>query len=191
MRTYFKSFIFTAFLIVIFIVSFAIGYTFTINSKQIKTRDELKGKNITEIANIANKSTLQKINNDTVLVLRKYFKKCGHIVEEQSYFDPEYIGLYKTDIQKIYRGWTLEHYSPNYVILSRVFDGLCPNHFIISIKDDRVAIFYSQPRDGETLKLITPIDIKNLSNKQIEDLKNGIVVDTYEQAIKIIEDFGS
>jgi len=190
MKTYIKSVILTAIILFLFIMSYIIGFNLTIDKYSTKTKKQLKGKNITEIAYLENNITT-KTDENTIFVVRKYFRGCGHIVEEKSNLGKEYIGMTEDDFKRIFPGWQIEAFNTRYVVISRAFDGYCPNHYIISIKDNRVAIFHSQPVDGELLKLITPIDIKNLPKKDVEDLKRGIVVNSYEDAIKIIEDFGS
>jgi len=187
----FKPYFLITILFCLFIVSFLIGWGLTINKLQYSaTKGSTKTSNISEIVNINTQKEL-KVNKDTLLITRIFYKKCGHIVEETNYIDEGLIGCNKEDIENFYKGWTLEHFGDDYIIISRIFDALCPNHFIISIKDNKVAVLYSQPVDGNLTKLITPIDIYSLNNNQIEDLKKGIIVDTFEDALKIIEDFGS
>lgn len=190
MKTYFKSVILTAIVLFLFIISFVIGFMLTLDKAKIKTKEQLRGKNITEIAYINNDFS-QRINKDTIFVVRKYFRGCGHIIEQKSNIDKDFVGLNKQEFKKLFSGWEIEAFNSKYVVISRAFDGYCPNHYIISIKDDRIAVFYSQPVDGELLKMITPIEVKNLPQKDVNDLKKGIVVNSFDDAIKIIEDFGS
>lgn len=79
----------------------------------------------------------------------------------------------KEDFKSLFSGWEMNAFNSKYVVISRTFEGYCSNHFIISIKDDRVAIFYSQPVDGDNLKLVTPISIDDLPEKEVEDLKRA------------------
>lgn len=190
MKLYFRTAVLTAIIIFLFLISFVVGFTITIEKNKIKSKQQLKGKNITEIAYIKD-SFPQRINEDTILVVRKYFKGCGHIIEEKSNISKEFVNMTKEDFKSLFSGWEIDAFNSKYVVISRTFNGYCQNHFIISIKDNRVAIFYSQPVDGDNLKLITPISVDNLPEKEVEDLKKGIVVNSFEDAIKIVEDFGS
>lgn len=190
MKLYFKTATLTAIVVFLFIVSFAVGFTITLERWKVKSEKDIKGKNVTQIAYI-NKDIESRIADNTLFVVRKYFKGCGHVIEEKKIVPKEYVGMSKQDFKNMFAGWEIDAFSSKYVVISRVFEGFCPNHFIISIKDGRVAIFYSQPVDGDTLKLITPISIENLPEQEVNDLKKGIVVNSFEDAIKIIEDFGS
>lgn len=190
MKLYFRTAVLTAIIIFLFLISFVAGFTITIEKSKVKTKQQLRGKNVTEIAYIKN-DVPYRINEDTILVVRKYFKGCGHIIEEKSNIPKEFINMTKEDFKSLFNGWEINAFNSKYVVISRTFNGYCPNHFIISIKEGRVAIFYSQPVDGDTLKLITPISIDSLPEKEVEDLKKGIIVNSFEDAIKIIEDFGS
>ncbi|WAM31073.1 hypothetical protein [Caldicellulosiruptor naganoensis] len=155
MKLYFKTAILTAIIIFLFLVSFAVGFTITIEKSKIKSKQQLKGKNITEIAYIKD-SYPQRIDENTILIVRKYFKACGHIVEEKSNIPQEYFGMVKEDFRRLFSAWEIDAFNSKYVVISRIFEGYCSHHFIVSIKDGRVAIFYSQPVDGDNLKLITP-----------------------------------
>lgn len=72
-------------------MSFAVGFTITLERGKVKSEKDIKGRNVTQIAYI-NKDIEGRIADNTLFVVRKYFKGCGHVIEEKKLVPKEYVG---------------------------------------------------------------------------------------------------
>ena len=88
-------------------------------------------------------------------------------------------------------GWDLVEIKENLITLKREIDTYCPNHYIISLEGQYIAI-YTYNEDGErVLKETTDISIYALTPEDQAILESGIVSDTEEDLEQKLEGFSN
>lgn len=150
-----------------------------------------KNNNVYEINNkIVNaNSKEEKITPNTKLVLRKYYEECGHSINEYVEMPSELINMTKNELQEQYKDWNINSFSEKEVILIKIVNDFCNEHFILKELDGYVAIYKIDKNGKETLKEKTTISTKYLTETDKEHLKNEVKIFGIENLNKYIEDF--
>lgn len=150
-----------------------------------------KNNNANEINNkIVNaNSKEEKITPNTKLVLRKYYEECGHSINEYVEMPSELINMTKDELQEQYKDWNINSFSEKEVILIKIVNDFCNEHFILKELDGYVAIYKIDKNGKETLKEKTTISTKYLTETDKEHLKNEVKIFGIENLNKYIEDF--
>ena len=150
-----------------------------------------KNNNVYEINNkIVNaNSKEEKITPNTKLVLRKYYEECGHSINEYVEMPSELINMTKDELQEQYKDWNINSFSEKEVILIKMVNDFCNEHFILKELDGYVAIYKIDKNGKETLKEKTTISTKYLTETDKEHLKNEVKIFGIENLNKYIEDF--
>lgn len=189
-------------IVVMFIVSLFTGiYIYKIfNQKGTKfakvneiynNRTVEENENVLEINNrIVNaNSKEEKITPNTKLVLRKYYEQCGHSINEYVEMPSELINMTREELQEQYKDWSINVFSEKEVILIKIVNDFCNEHFVLKELDGYIAIYKLDKNGKETLKEKTAISTKYLTETDKEHLKNEIKIFGIENLNKYIEDF--
>lgn len=198
-----KKVVITLMVIGIFIFSVFTGiYIYKImntNNKKISNINEInKNNTITEKSEntlkigeetISINSQEEKITPNTKLVLRKYYEQCGHSINEYVEMPSELINMTREELQEQYKDWSINVFSEKEVILIKIVNDFCNEHFVLKELDGYIAIYKIDKNGKETLKEKTAISTKYLTETDKEHLKNEIKIFGIENLNKYIEDF--
>ncbi len=97
-------------------------------------------------------------------------------------------------INRTYPEWALYDLSDYRIILYREKDGFCPEDTTyrhIGIQGGYVAVYLGKPGPEPRLLRITRIEIKNLPSTEVQKIREGIVVTSEEEELKILEGLAS
>ncbi len=152
----------------------------------IKPQDhqDIPNKEITNIPNI------DLITPNTVLEFEVNFELCGHskIKKSASASDDE-INLSEEQMRVKYQDWQIVNFEPEKVVLRKTVNAYCPDHFIIGVKGEGIAV-YKYNIDGQKVLLDeTDIQISTLTPEDQEIVKGGIVADTEDELQGVLEGF--
>ena len=131
----------------------------------------------------------EKTTPNTLFILKTYFNKCGHVINEYKDADEDLVNLYEEEVKNKFKNWELEKFSKNEVILSIDKNEFCNEHFIIKEKDGVIAIYKVSEIGEESLYETTSISTEYLTTEDLLKIKNGIKVYGRETLNSILEDF--
>ncbi len=134
-------------------------------------------------------SNEEKTTPNTLIILKTYFNKCNHVINEYIDADEEYVNLTKDEIQNVFKGWDIEKFSKQEIILSIEKDEFCDEHFIIREENGTIVIYKVDENGEESLYDSTSISTEYLTTEDLLKIKNGIKVYGKETLSNIIEDF--
>jgi hypothetical protein len=131
-----------------------------------------------------------KVTANTDLVQRILYSKCND--EEVLHTKPteKIVGLNVHQLQTVYQGWVFDKFDSNEVKMTLKVDSYCREHannMFIGIQDGSVAVFYGRPGSRPILKETTNIDIDNLMVQDVEELQNGMIVQSKEELLQTLE----
>lgn len=198
-----KSIIISA-IIVLFILGTVIGVLLLKNSIKEEENVEISEQDSEEILdectdeyeNMLQNNTLveetstesEKISPNCSIVFRRYYKECGHTIEQYSSIPAELVNKTEEDLQQQYEGWTIEEFSKNQIVLYREFDSECGEHYILREKDGKVAVFL-KVGDSEEFVEKTDIATEFLTETDRVELQNGIEANGRVELNQLIEDY--
>jgi len=101
------------------------------------------------------------------------------------------IGLDSKQLQERLQDWNIKKFSREQVILQKNISDKSNQHYILSIKDGYIAVYYQEPINGINLKEITNIPIESLISEDKQRLEAGIKICGEDKLISILQDYES
>ena len=140
-----------------------------INNTQGKTRNTI----IMQTASLE-----EKVLPTTKLYLEKKFEDCKHTVNSEVELPAEMINLNQEEIAQKYPDWTIKNFSEDEIVLYKLADGLCNEHFLIKDENGIVVVYRLDEDYDKILYEKTDIYTEYLPDEDINRLKEGIYVYT-------------
>ena len=188
-----KKAIFIYVMIIVFIVIFSINYVF----QKWKKQDNMLADNIIVVEenklieeNIIETSIgEEKTTPNTILILKKEYKDCGHIISDEVLIPEEMVNLTKDELIKKYPNWEIEEFTKAQVIFSRKLDSFCGEHYLLKEEDGYINIYTVDEEENINLKEKTSLSTEYLTETDKINLKNGFMVYGIENLNKLLEDY--
>ena len=141
---------------------------------------------ITEVS-----SSEEKISSNSALVLKKYYKECGHTINEYVEMLPELVNLTEEEVSDKFQDWDLIGFSTREVTLLKEFEGTCGEHFSLREENGMVVIYRILADGTKQLYEKTEISTEFLPETDLLQIQSeeGIQVYGKEELNKVLEDF--
>ena len=134
-------------------------------------------------------STEEKVATNAILILKKYYSKCEHTINEYVELPQEIVNMTKEQVQAHYPDWEVIGFESGKVTLYREFDDVCGEHFKLKIEDGKVVVYIVNVDGGESVYEKTNISSEYLTETDLINMQNGLEVYGKEELNQIIEDF--
>ena len=141
---------------------------------------------ITEVS-----SSEDKISSNSALILKKYYKECGHTINEYAEMLPELVNRTEEKIGDKFQDWELIGFSTREVTLLKEFEGTCGEHFSLKEEEGKVVIYKILADGTKQIYEKTEISTEFLPETDLIEMKSeqGIQVYGKEELNKVLEDF--
>lgn len=153
----------------------------------IKIEDECT--EFAKFESIQTNANNEKISPNANLIVQKYYKDCFHTTKDYVELPKELVNMTEDELKEYYGNWTVKEFSKDTITLYKEFNGICNQHYVLREKDGYVAIFTIDEEDIEHYIKSTGIAIQYLSEKDLENLKDGIKVFGNDRLQQALEDF--
>ncbi|MBC8590406.1 hypothetical protein [Wansuia hejianensis] len=190
-----KFIIIFTFSIVLFLVSFSLGYELMghkwkpRNSDLVRNKDKISNEKEIEIIKEEN-----KISPNTFIEVRTHFKKCDHLITELEVANEEIVNMTRDEYQQYLKtnhpNLRLISFSNTKIIVWGERNHLCKEHYIIGEENGYIAIFKIDDRGQKVLEnVFKEYPISLLIDIDQTKIKSGIVVDSEEELSDILQNF--
>ena len=160
---------------------------------EIKKYNELIGSNAinTDYSDeiVATNSQNIKLSPNATICFERHYIECGHTIVQKERITEEEVNKDEEYFKTAYSDWNIEKFTAEEVKLSKDVPGRCNEHYIISIKDQNIAVFTVDSEGKEILKEVTDIPIQYLPKEDVELLEKGIKAYGENELSKILEDY--
>lgn len=181
------------------IILLVLGFVFGVIHTKSKTNEQIivsdissyESGNPTNNPNETENVISQNVVTDAVLIQKTKYTKCNHTLIQSSQVPEDIKKLGKEQFKALYSEWNVENYTPSEIIISRSINKKCPEHYVLNIKNGKVAVYYQTPVEGVYLKELTNIEVVNLTKADQIRLNQGILIDGNQKLAEILEDLGS
>ena len=134
-------------------------------------------------------SAEEKVSANAELILKKYYTKCDHTINEYVELPQELVNLTKEQVQEKYKDWQVIGFEKGKVTLYKEFDDVCGEHFKLKIENGKVVV-YTVNNDGtEILYEKTSISSEYLTETDLINMQDGLEIYGKEELNQVIEDF--
>lgn len=134
------------------------------------------------------------INKDTKIIYKTKYKECGHEGLKNEEPSEDMLGLHRKEFENYVvdklPGFKLDMFSKDEIHLSSEKNTLCTNHFVVGETNGRITIFKID-ENGERVvhRIFKDATISTVREDNQKRLKKGIVVESEDEAIQVLEDF--
>ena len=143
--------------------------------------EQMANQNTTEVS-----STEEKVAANAILILKKYYTKCDHTINEYVELPKELVNLTKEQVQEKYSDWEVIGFEKGKITLYKEFDDVCGEHFKLKIEDGKVVV-YTVNNDGtETLYEKTNISSEYLTETDLLNMQDGLEIYGKEELNQVI-----
>lgn len=134
-------------------------------------------------------SSEYKTSPNCTIVLKLYYKKCGHLIERKKTIKEADVNLTEKELSKRLTDWEIQKFTPTEIVLYKEIDDFCKEHYVLKEKEGNIAIFNLDENNNETLLTITDISTEYLTQEDLDKIKNGIIINSKKELNKTLEDF--
>lgn len=131
----------------------------------------------------------EKVSANAILVLKKYYAKCEHTINEYVELPKEIVNMAKEEVKTQYPEWEVIGFSSDKVTLYKEFDDVCGEHFKLKVEDGKVVVYMVNKEGTENLYQRTNISSEYLTETDLINMQDGLEIYGKEELNKIIEDF--
>jgi hypothetical protein len=142
-----------------------------------------------EIAEV--NSSDDKISSNSLLTLKKYYKECGHTINEYVEMLPELVNMTQDEAGEKFQDWELIGFNSREVTFIKEFDGTCGEHFSLKEEKGKVVIYKILVDGTKQLYDKTEISTEFLPDTDLLQMQSeqGIQIYGKEELNKVLEDF--
>lgn len=123
------------------------------------------------------------------IVMRQFYKKCGHTTEKEFSVPEDIINMNRKQVEKYYFGWNVDSFSKSEIIVSKENIGLCDEHYIVKDINGLINVYSVDEKSNEELVYSTEIETKYLPRDDAEKLERGITIVGRENLSALLEDY--
>ena len=136
-------------------------------------------------------SSDNKISSNSLLILKKHYKECGHTINECVEMLPELVNMTEDEIEQKFIEWELIDFSTKEVTLFKELEGTCGEHFRMKEENGKVIIYKVLADETEQIYEKTEISTEFLPETDLLKMQSekGIEVFGKEELNKMLEDF--
>lgn len=134
-------------------------------------------------------STEEKVAANAILILKKYYTKCDHTINEYVELPKELVNLTKEQVQEKYADWQVIGFEKGKITLYKEFNDVCGEHFKLKIEDGKVVVYIVNNDGTETLYEKTNISSEYLTETDLINMQDGLEIYGKEELNQVIEDF--
>ena len=192
----FKIVLISIFTIALIILTSAVVYQNIKYDKLAKEEEKVTDECIYENNEIENdideikvSETETKVSPNSELVIKKYYKECGHTTEEKRDVANDMVNKTQEEIEKLYPDYKVESFFNNKIVLIKEEEGQCDEHYIVRDENSNIMIYKILSDGKEEIYQNTGISTEYLPETDKISLRDGIKVFGRENLNSIIEDF--
>ena len=192
----FKIVLISIFTIALIILTSAVVYQNIKYDKLAKEEEKVTDECIYENNEIENdideikvSETEAKVSPNAELVIKKYYKECGHTTEEKRNVANDMVNKTQEEIEKLYPDYKVESFFNNKIVLIKEEEGQCDEHYIVRDENSNIMIYKILSDGKEEIYQNTGISTEYLPETDKISLRDGIKVFGRENLNSIIEDF--
>ena len=192
----FKIVLISIFTIALIILTSAVVYQNIKYDKLAKEEEKVTDECIYENKEIENdideikvSETETKVSPNAELVMKKYYKECGHTTEEKRNVANDMVNKTQEEIEKLYPDYKVESFFNNKIVLIKEEEGQCDEHYIVRDENSNIMIYKILSDGKEEIYQNTGISTEYLPETDKISLRDGIKVFGRENLNSIIEDF--
>lgn len=129
-----------------------------------------------------------KYDKNTVYLLTETYL-CGHQEHTEGTIPESFRGKTINEIKKENPSLQFNAYNDFSISAEKLINKVCDNHYMITLSKESL-ISYKKSEPGKIVK-ISPVNTREFSEEDMEILKSGIEVGSFDEMLEFFEDFAN
>ena len=143
-----------------------------------------------QVQNVTTVSSVEeKLSANAILILKKYYQKCEHTINEYVELPQEFVNLTEKEVQAENPDWEVIGFEKGKLTLYKEFDDVCGEHFKLKVEQGKVVIYIVNNDGTESVYEKTNISSEYLTETDLINMQDGLEIYGKEELNQIIEDF--
>lgn len=134
-------------------------------------------------------SAQEKLSANAILILKKYYQKCEHTINEYVELPQELVNMTEQEVQAECSDWEVIGFETGKLTLYKEFEDVCGEHFKLKVEEGKVNIYIVNNDGTESLYEKTNISSEYLTETDLINMQDGLEIYGKEELNQIIEDF--
>ena len=109
----------------------------------------------------------EKLSANAILILKKYYQKCDHTINEYVELPQELVNMTKEEVQAEYAEWEVIGFEKGKLILYKEFDDVCGEHFKLKVENGKVVVYIVNMDGNESVYEKTNISSEYLTETDL------------------------
>ena len=178
-------------IVLLLVLGVYIGFKYTRNDKNVEDKTSIAEDRIEkdETTPVSTKTY------DIEVVYKDEYTKCGHTIQSKDMVYGTTLENLKEEENKKQKEngilYEVEEESNEQLVYSRKVEQNCPNHFLVKNENNNIVIYNIIDEAAMSVYKKLKVDINTLNPEMLEELNEGIKVDSKEELNLIIEDIES
>ena len=147
--------------------------------------DEMETEQVEE----ANSNEVEKVSPNAIITFQKFYIGCEHTQNTYEKVENDLVNATKEEVENKYRGWNLKEFTADKIVLYQEVEGECGEHYMLRDENGKINIYQLDEDGDETLLEETDIATEYLTEIDMIDMENGLIVYGKESLNKLLEDF--
>lgn len=131
----------------------------------------------------------EKISPNAVITFERFFKECEHTITRYEEVSEKLVNGTKEDLQKEYEAWKVKSFASDKIVLHKEIEGECGEHYMLRDVNGKINIYKIGENGDEILMEETDIATEYLTDADMIDIQNGLIVYGKESLNMLLEDF--
>ncbi len=137
----------------------------------------------------ANSDEEEKVSPNAVIEFQKFYKDCEHTTRMYEKISSSLVNATRQEIEERYNKWILKEFSKDKIVLFQENNGTCGEHYMLRDINGKINIYKLDENGNETLLNETEIATEYLTEMDMIDMKNGLIVYGKDNLNQLLEDF--
>ena len=131
----------------------------------------------------------EKVSPNAVITFEKFYKECEHTVKRYEKVNDNLVNATREQVEEKYNNWILKDFSKDKIVFYQEIEGQCGEHYMLRDIDGKINIYKLDENGNEALMDETDIATEYLTETDMIDMENGIIVYGKENLNQLLEDF--
>jgi hypothetical protein len=125
-------------------------------------------------------------------IIYEYISQLDGSIEKSEETAPYFlIGKTLEDIKTLYKDWQTLTFTEDLIVLRKAANLPGAQKYILGVLDGQITVFYKNPVNGSNIKEITSAPVAALPREEQQKLLDGVEIETEDELMRMLEDYGS
>ena len=138
---------------------------------------------------VSTNSNNKKTSPNCTIILKIYYKKCGHLIENKKTIEEAEVNLTEEELKEKFSDWEIQKFTEKEIVLYKEVDSFCDEHYVLREQNGNISIFKIDENNNESFLKETDITVQYLEDEDLRKIKEGIFINTKKELNRILEDF--